>query len=196
MDAWMRRNRAHPLPLPSERHYSGHAQQAPSPEEVNDRGNRSREWPHGPRGPWGRNVEEEARLYLTRLRPQRLLARITRRGALRTACVLTGVMGLVTLGAQFGSAPARAANLDYYWKPGYYLDNGWLCYGWANGAYHCTQHWHRDASGTLVSDHPAWVPNLNGVAADTDSPAQAPRVTHPAPIVQHPAAPPPPVPHP
>ena len=105
-------------------------------------------------------------------------------------------MGLVTLGAQFGSAPARAANLDYYWKPGYYLDNGWLCYGWSNGAYHCTQHWHRDASGTLVSDHPAWVPNLSGVAADTDAPAQAPRVTHPAPVVQHPAAPAPRVTHP
>lgn len=55
---------------------------------------------------------------------------------------------------------AQAASLTY--ARGYSVQGSWLCYGWSNGAYHCTQHWHRDASGKLVSDNPAWVPNVGG----------------------------------
>jgi hypothetical protein len=76
------------------------------------------------------------------------------------AAVLTGVLGLTLITLQVGpKATAHASPLRYVYERGYYLDSGWLCYGWANGAYHCTQLWHRAANGTLISDHASWVPN-------------------------------------
>lgn len=41
---------------------------------------------------------------------------------------------------------------------GYSVQGSWLCYGWASGAYHCTQHW-RGTPGHYVSLHPSWVPS-------------------------------------
>jgi hypothetical protein len=111
-------------------------------------------------------------VHFARLRPQRLLSRLTGKRALRPAFLLTGVMGLTLLGAQLGLGTAQAANLQYYWKAGYYLDNGWLCYGWS--------------SGTLVSDNPAWVPNgaaSNGGGAATVKTTPA----HPAPVKKTPS---------
>src|SRR5258708_17334584 len=69
------------------------------------------------------------------------------------------VLGITTqtLHSSF-AAPQQVGNLNYHWQSGYYQDNGWLCYGWANGAYHCTAHWHMSGS-TAISDNPAWVPN-------------------------------------
>jgi hypothetical protein len=105
------------------------------------------------------------------------------RGTVRAAFALTGVLGLTAIAAQLGGgATARAANLDYYWKAGYYQDNGWLCYGWANGAYHCTQHWHV-ANGRLVSDNPAWVPNYGASDAGQSTghaPQQSWTPSHPS----------------
>jgi hypothetical protein len=49
------------------------------------------------------------------------------------------------------------------WLPyhqGYYTIQGWLCYGWPNGTWHCTRHWYRTNAGTLISEHTAWVPNI------------------------------------
>lgn len=115
-------------------------------------------------------------MHFASLRPQRLLSRLTGKRPLRPALLLTGVMGLTLLGAQLGLGTAQAASLKYYWKAGYYLDNGWLCYGWSSGAYHCTQHWHRAASGTLVSDNATWVPNSASASGNhavaTRTPAQ------------------------
>jgi hypothetical protein len=74
---------------------------------------------------------------------------------------LAGVVGLTLSVTLFTAAPAANAAASASWlhyQRGYYLDNGWLCYGWSNGAYHCTHHWHR-AGGRLISDNPAWVPN-------------------------------------
>jgi hypothetical protein len=48
------------------------------------------------------------------------------------------------------------------WLPyhrGYYTTQGWMCYGWANGAWHCTSHWYRTGAGTPISENTAWVPN-------------------------------------
>lgn len=91
-----------------------------------------------------------------------------KRAALRILAVLGGVAMLTIVGAQVGHGTAHAATYLQYQR-GLYLDNGWLCEGWANGTYHCTQHWHRDSAGHLVSDNQAWVPTSGGtVIASTD----------------------------
>jgi surface antigen len=61
-----------------------------------------------------------------------------------------------------GSGSAHASPGLHYQR-GLYLDNGWLCEGWANGAYHCTAHWHW-SGGRLVSDNQAWVPTGGGAS--------------------------------
>jgi hypothetical protein len=111
-------------------------------------------------------------------------------GTVRMAATLVGVLGLSLAVAQI--APVQTANaspLAYYYQRGYYLDNGWLCHGWANGTYHCTQHWHRAANGTLISDHASWVPNVQAPASD---PPAAHSTIHRGAThsVSHPAAPP------
>src|SRR5262245_25646751 len=76
------------------------------------------------------------------------------------AILLAIILGITTqvLHVSFASPPKPAVgNLSYHYQRGYYLDNGWLCYGWANGAYHCTAHWHFEGN-TAVSDNVAWVP--------------------------------------
>ena len=76
------------------------------------------------------------------------------------AIALAGIVGLTLATTLFTAAPAAdAASASWlHYQRGYYLDNGWLCYGWSNGSYHCTHHWHR-SGGRLISDNPAWVPN-------------------------------------
>jgi Transglycosylase-like domain len=119
-------------------------------------------------------------------RRQRLLAHL---GKARSALVLSGVLGLavIGIGAQAGLAPKAdaAGNLWYHYQAGYYLDNGWLCYGWANGVYHCTAHWHRDASGRLISDNVNWVPNIGSAPTTHAAPAH---VSKPAPAAPAPAS--------
>ncbi len=115
-------------------------------------------------------------------RLQRLLARV---GMMRSALVLSSVLGLAAVGALVGFSPnaAAAGNLDYRYQRGYYLDNGWLCYGWANGIYHCTAHWHRTAQGTVVSDNVRWVPNYGATTTERSA------TTHAAPTTTRAAAP-------
>lgn len=80
------------------------------------------------------------------------------RGIVRVALALAGVFGLAVVATQMSSAPAAHASNGLHYQRGTYVDNGWLCYGWSNGAYHCTQRWHR-IGNQLVSDNPNWVPN-------------------------------------
>jgi len=70
---------------------------------------------------------------------------------------LLGAAFVAALGAS-GSMPTADAASGLHYQRGYYVANGMLCYGWANGVYHCTGHWHRSGS-SLVSDNPSWVPN-------------------------------------
>ena len=88
---------------------------------------------------------------------------VGKRAIVRTVAVLGGVAALTLGGAQLGSSSAHAATYLHYQR-GTYLDNGWMCYGWANGTYHCTQHWHW-SNGRLVSDNPAWVPTYGSTVA-------------------------------
>lgn len=99
-------------------------------------------------------------LQLTR-RPHATLGVLLVAGALAT-----GVAGL--------SSPAAHAAPSFRYQRGYSVQNGWLCYGWASGAYHCTEHWYI-SGGHLVSTNPAWVPNYGGSA--TTSRPSASRAT-------------------
>ncbi|HLZ21060.1 MAG TPA: transglycosylase SLT domain-containing protein [Ktedonobacterales bacterium] len=86
-------------------------------------------------------------------------------GVMRSGLLLAGVLGLALVSSQIGAAPrAHAASNTatapwLYFQRGYYVDNGWLCYGWNDGAYHCTHHWYRNGNGKLVSTNTKWVPN-------------------------------------
>ncbi|HLZ24353.1 MAG TPA: CHAP domain-containing protein [Ktedonobacterales bacterium] len=85
-------------------------------------------------------------------------SRVTTRGIARAALVLAGVLGLSVLATQAGTGTTAQAASGLHYQRGYYVDNGWLCYGWSNGAYHCTHQWHRSGH-LLISNNPAWVPN-------------------------------------
>ena len=97
------------------------------------------------------------------------------------------LLGAAFLGAAFvaafgasGSMPTANAAGGLHYQRGYYVANGMLCYGWSNGTYHCTAHWHRSGS-RLVSDNPSWVPNsgsTSGTSHSSSKPATSPvRVT-------------------
>lgn len=87
--------------------------------------------------------------------------------------VLLILLAVLTALASFYVSVAgttHAAGLSFTFVRGYTVQQGWLCYGWNSGVYHCTQHWRRDAAGHAISDNPRFVPN--GQAADGT-------VTHP-----------------
>lgn len=74
------------------------------------------------------------------------------------------VAGALATGiASFATAPTAHAAGGLTYQSGYSVQQGWLCYGWSNGAYHCTQHW-GNVGGKLVSYNPAWVPNYGGTS--------------------------------
>ena len=77
------------------------------------------------------------------------------------AASIAGVLALTTLSA-LASPPAHAAGVTFHYQRGYSIQqvngHGWLCYGYANGALHCTQHWRR-SGGRYVSLNSAWVPS-------------------------------------
>jgi hypothetical protein len=66
-----------------------------------------------------------------------------------------------------GFAPSSASAASFRYQAGYSLQKGWLCYGYGNGALHCTQRWHRDSSGRLISDNTAWVPTAGGASTSS-----------------------------
>jgi len=84
----------------------------------------------------------------------------------RSAFLFAGALGLAVISLQT-SAPSAHASSALHYQRGYYLDSGWYCYGWADGAYHCTAHWHRASNGQIISDNPAWVPN--GVSSSSSA---------------------------
>lgn len=80
------------------------------------------------------------------------------RGTTRAVLTLAGVLGFSVLATQMSGGTVAHAAPGLRYQRGYSVQGSWLCYGWTNGAYHCTQHWHR-AGSRLVSDNPGWVPN-------------------------------------
>jgi hypothetical protein len=83
----------------------------------------------------------------------------------RNALIVAGALAATLSGAAV-AAPVQAHGASLQYHRGYQVEGSWLCYGWPNGAYHCTQHWHR-SGGKLVSDNPAWVPNTGATASTT-----------------------------
>lgn len=65
----------------------------------------------------------------------------------------------VDLAALTDMRAQHSATVRLRYQRGYSVQGSWLCYGWANGAYHCTQHWYRASSGAYVSRNPSWVPS-------------------------------------
>lgn len=88
---------------------------------------------------------------------------MSKRNLLRAALTIVGAFGFAVLAAQVGSAGTAQAAGGLYYSRGYSVQGNWLCYGWSNGIYHCTHHWHR-SDGRLISDNPGWVPNVGGSA--------------------------------
>lgn len=52
----------------------------------------------------------------------------------------------------------------FHYVRGYSVQHGWLCYGWPDGAYHCTARW-RLSGGRYLSLNPGWVPSQGGALA-------------------------------
>lgn len=55
-------------------------------------------------------------------------------------------------------AQMSETSVPFRYVKGLSVQGSWLCYGFADGTYHCTLHWHRDAAGHPVSDRPDFVP--------------------------------------
>ncbi|HZC06004.1 MAG TPA: transglycosylase SLT domain-containing protein [Ktedonobacterales bacterium] len=98
------------------------------------------------------------------------------------AVIAVGALAATFAGAAV-TAPVQAHGANLSFHRGYKVEGSWLCYGWSNGAYHCTQHWHR-SGGALVSDNPAWVPNYgastvsHSTATTTKKSATVKKATH------------------
>ena len=89
----------------------------------------------------------------------RRLSRMTRIG-IATA----GALGLLSIAPAAIPTTAHASSSGLNYHRGYSLQHGWLCYGWDDGAYHCTQRYHRSGA-QWISDHPNWVPNVGAVTS-------------------------------
>lgn len=62
-------------------------------------------------------------------------------------------------------ATAQASTALHYSR-GYSVQGSWLCYGWSNGIYHCTQHWVRSGS-RFVSLNTPFVPSEGSAGTRT-----------------------------
>ncbi|MGE5333458.1 MAG: hypothetical protein ACM3N4_02055 [Nitrososphaerota archaeon] len=78
------------------------------------------------------------------------------------------LLGVAFIAAFAASGATANASSSLHYQRGYYLSNGWFCYGWSSGAYHCTAHWHRSGN-RVISDNPSWVPNYGTARVATAS---------------------------
>lgn len=80
--------------------------------------------------------------------------------------VVLGVMlaGATAFGA-FSSVGTAHASAELRYVRGYSVQGSWLCYGWSNWSYHCTQHWYRSSSGVYVSLNSPFVPSQSQVSS-------------------------------
>jgi hypothetical protein len=85
------------------------------------------------------------------------------------ALFVTGALAAAFAGASVAVPATAQASSWLHYQRGYSVQSGWYCYGWANGAYHCTHHWGRAANGHLVSYNTAWVPNYGASQASARS---------------------------
>jgi hypothetical protein len=131
-------------------------------------------------------VERIERIFLVHRVSQYVRSAASNLHGAKKALIVAGALAATFAGAA-AAAPAQAhgANLQYH--PGYRVEGSWLCYGWSNGSYHCTQRWHR-SNGGLVSDNPGWVPNFGAHATTHASAKKSSNVTRSS-TVHHTSAP-------
>lgn len=76
----------------------------------------------------------------------------------------TAAVDLAAFSDMQGQATAQAQSATTLrYQRGYSVQGSWLCLGYANGSYHCTQHW-RLSDGRYISLNPAWVPSQGSAA--------------------------------
>jgi surface antigen len=80
--------------------------------------------------------------------------------ALFRIAVVVGTL-MIAFSAMPSTSAAQAHGLSLHWVRGLSVQQGYLCYGYANHSYHCTRHWYRTSSGRLVSTS-RWVPTSGG----------------------------------
>jgi hypothetical protein len=102
-----------------------------------------------------------------------VVSRVSRVRVLLGAALL-GAAFLTAFGVAGFAAPTAHASGGLYYQRGYYVVGSWLCYGWSNGSYHCTEHWHRSGS-QLVSDNSSWVPNYGSTSSSSSASSSASR---------------------
>lgn len=83
-----------------------------------------------------------------------------RRVFLKVGVVFAAICVMMALNIGGGAATAAAARLRFVrgYSTQWVYGKHWLCYGWSNGAYHCTQWWHV-SGGRFISSNPRWVPS-------------------------------------
>lgn len=86
----------------------------------------------------------------------------------RTAALALIAAGALTAGLVGATTSTAHAASGLHYQRGYSVQGSWLCYGWSNGLYHCTQHWTR-SGGRLISENPGWVPNYGVTSRVTTS---------------------------
>lgn len=87
-------------------------------------------------------------------------------GALATGFTVALLLAMATF------APATAARgRRLYYHLGYSIQGNWLCYGWRNGVYRCTQHWYR-SGGRFVSRNRSWVPSQDSTLSARSNPTR------------------------
>ena len=106
----------------------------------------------------------------------KLVAKVaTPRRSQMSVALLTGSLLFVGLmGSAFTPMANAAGSLRFV--RGYSVQGSWLCYGFSNGAFHCTQHW-RVVNGRYVSYNSPFVPSQGSVVTT------AARSSTPAPVV-------------
>lgn len=90
-----------------------------------------------------------------------------------TAAAVMGMFAFAAFSGQMAPLTAHAsAALDYH--TGYSVQGDWLCYGWSDGSYHCTQQWYT-SGGRYISNNSSWVPSEGGAtSAPVSAPVNAP----------------------
>ncbi|HEX9036300.1 MAG TPA: transglycosylase SLT domain-containing protein [Ktedonobacterales bacterium] len=90
------------------------------------------------------------------------------------ALFVAGALAATVTGATLAVPATAQASSGLRYHKGYSLQHGWYCYGWTNGAYHCTHHWLRTRSGQVMSLNTRWVPNYLSTKSPTSTRNSAP----------------------
>ena len=107
---------------------------------------------------------------------------------MRKRLIVSLAGSVVLLAITLSQTPTSQASSVVHYRRGYSLQAGWLCYGWADGIYHCTQRYHADSRGILVVEHTPFVPQPSNLALITLQGHSAPsgNGTPPAPSAPNP----------